>query len=1164
MFKVPVSYIFLLLFNTVIALQTVAVFLKYRSKPISKIGSVASLTIGLYSFGYAMELLHIISNDLARAYFWYKIQYLAIPYLAVSWYFFVASFVERKVKKKQVLLSLIIPIASTVLVWTNEFHHLYLKSYLENGTYLVRGPFYYVHIVYTYTLSFLSYYLLLKMIKKYRTVIRRPTIIHIFSAILIPITLSLIFIIFKLNIDLTPFGLMASLIIILFEAQRLHGFDLETEIRDIVYNSSKDMVIVIDNEGYIINTNKNFEKYFNEHFGNVEVLRRSIADILSVEFLEAIRKGGGLVEKSGNYFEIWTSTLKDRRGRELGKVVFFHDITELKRSEIERAIDNERYKTLFEFAPVGILIEDEEGKILDVNPEFCKINGMKKEELIGKSVFFLAPQEDHEQEDHEKVKRNIRDILSGKTLIHTVKNVGKHGEIRYIELYETHLILPNGKKGILSIQKDITKQKLIQEAIRNLAKYQRIIIDLAINFINLPIEKLDTEILNAVHLVAKELNISRLRVYRFIKDAGSFASVSNWFYSTSTLESANVLFEIEKVRGHEVERLLSGKQFVITKETTQNETILKILGEHFTALITPIKLNDNLLGFISAVSKEPRDWSAAEKSIFTLLATLIANVESKMKYEQELIQAKKIAEEASVAKSNFLANMSHEIRTPLNGIVGFANLLAETNLDEKQRKYLSTILKSTEVLLSVINDILDLAKIESGRLQLEPVESNMKMEMQSALLLYEAKAKEKNVTYEVSIDENIGDCLIFDSIRLQQVLFNLINNAIKFTPAGGLVSVRVEKISEDKEYEYIKFSVKDTGIGIPKENLDKIFEPFEQSDVSITRRYGGTGLGLSISKQLIEFMGSKIFVESEEGKGSNFYFTLKLQKCVPQAVKQKTDKRAINKYNAKVLVAEDYEVNRLLMTELLKKFGVEPEFAFNGKEAVEKALKKDFDLIFMDILMPEMDGIEATKKIRQLNLNVPIIALTAHAMKNIRDEVLSAGMNDYVVKPIKVEELERVFDKFCSHLAIDIQDTQTSTETDAEVSNKDVLKESEEQKKKKLEEELLKAENEYGFTIEFEMELIKTFISSSKASLNNIISALSIGDFETIQREAHSIKGSAKALNFAEIAEIARTVEFAAKEKNTDFKYLDYVEALTHELSYIEQLYKEKFGKESN
>ncbi|QAV33285.1 PAS domain S-box protein [Fervidobacterium changbaicum] len=1164
MLNVSTTYIFLLLYNSIISLQTIAVFLKYRNKSISITGAIASFTVGFYSFGYAMELLNILSNNFDQAFFWYKIQYFAIPYLPVLWYFFVSSFAGIKISKRKVILLLIIPITTTLSVWTNNLHHLFLKAYLVEDKYIIRGPLYYLHILYSYVVSFAAYYIILRIAHKYRTIFRKITILHLLAAVVIPVMASAVYIIFNLPIDLLPFGLMVSIIIILFEAQRLHGFDLENEVKSIVYESSRDLIVVLDKEGYIVSANENFKRYAKDFLGNIDVLYKPAQNILSEECIGTIEKGQGVIERFGHYFEIWTSPLVSKNGKKNGTVVFFHDITDIKLSERARMIENERYKTLFEFAPVGILLEDEEGNIIDVNPEFCKINGKTKEELIGRNVTILAP-----KEDTERVRKNIQEILSGKKLIHTVRNVGKRGEIKYIELYETSIILPNGRKGILSIQKDITKQKVAQEVIRKLAKYQQIIVNLAINFINLPVEKLDEEISRAIELVAKELNVSRMRVYKFVKDKDSFTSINPWFYSSNPNESSKVEIDLQKVRGPELDNLMRGKQFVITKQSTQNQLILSLLGENYSALITPIKLENEVIGFVSAALKERRAWHPVEKNIFTLLASLIANIESKKRYEQELILAKKLAEEASVAKSNFLANMSHEIRTPLNGIVGFANLLAETELDEKQRKYLSTILKSTEVLLGVINDILDLAKIESGRLQLEFIESNLKAELQSSLMLYEAKAKEKNVDYEIYIDQSISDCLIFDSVRLQQVLFNLINNAIKFTPAGGLVSVRIEKVGEDDDYQYIKFSVKDTGIGIPKEKLEKIFEPFEQSDVSITRKYGGTGLGLSISKQLVELMDSKINVESEEGKGSNFYFTLKLKKCSKVPAKERKKPSEIKKYKAKVLIAEGFEVNRLLMTEVLKKFGIEPEFAFNGKEAMEKALKNNYDLIFMDILMPEMDGIEATKRIRQFNLKVPIVALTAHAMKNIKDEVLAAGMNDYVVKPIKLEEIESVLETYCGHLVEKPEDSETlksgdqavSVETEGKKAEKrqDITQDTIGSHIAKLKEELATAEKEYGLTPEFEKELLAMFVTSSKDSLSKIISALSMGDFETIQREAHSIKGAARSLGFAEIGELAKAIEYAARDKNAEFNYLEQVEKLSQEIAFVERLFEEKF-----
>ncbi len=410
------------------------------------------------------------------------------------------------------------------------------------------------------------------------------------------------------------------------------------------------------------------------------------------------------------------------------------------------------------------------------------------------------------------------------------------------------------------------------------------------------------------------------------------------------------------------------------------------------------------------------------------------------------------------------------------------------------------------------------------------------------------RQKKKNVEYEIRIDKEISDCLIVDSVRLQQVMFNLINNAIKFTPAGGSVKVFVKKISEDEEYETIRFSVIDTGIGIPKEKLEKIFEPFEQVSVSVTKKYGGTGLGLAISNLIVSMMGSKIIVESEEEKGSHFYFDLKLKKCSKKEITQDIKTIKSKKYNAKVLVAEDYEINRILIEEILNKYDIKPDFAANGKEAVEMALNKDYDIIFMDVLMPEMDGIEATKKIKAIKPNLPIIALTAHALKSIKEEVLSAGMNDYITKPIKIADLERVLNKFCSHL-------EFTEESEKENINETFVEEKRETK------EIEECMQEQGFDEEFMKELIKMFINSTKESILNIRNALPKGDFETIQREAHSIKGAARSLNFNSIGELAYQLEIKAKEKDDSFDYETHLTQIEEKLRNVINFFKIKYEK---
>jgi signal transduction histidine kinase/CheY-like chemotaxis protein/predicted hydrocarbon binding protein/HPt (histidine-containing phosphotransfer) domain-containing protein len=377
--------------------------------------------------------------------------------------------------------------------------------------------------------------------------------------------------------------------------------------------------------------------------------------------------------------------------------------------------------------------------------------------------------------------------------------------------------------------------------------------------------------------------------------------------------------------------------------------------------------------------------------------------------EEEMQKSRILAEESAKSKTDFVANMSHELRTPLGAILGFTDLLKKTELSPAQKTYLSAINTSGNSLLSIINDILDLSKLDAGKFIIENVSFSIPELIHSVKIMFEGKAKEKKLNFTLSTDPSIDYLVLGDPTRLTQILINLIGNAIKFTEAGS-VAVKCVAEKHDGDNVNIFFSVKDTGIGIPDEKMENIFERFMQGDTNITRKYGGTGLGLAITKQLIELLGGAINLRKNDESGVEFYFTLPYQKIFQEKITPKS-KELLQpfKFDAqkKVLIVEDNLMNQKLATIILQNNGFENiDIAENGVKAIDILKEKEFDLILMDIQMPIMDGYRATSFIRdELHISTPIIAMTAHALAGEKEKCIQIGMNDYLSKPFKENDL---------------------------------------------------------------------------------------------------------------------------------------------------------------
>jgi signal transduction histidine kinase/CheY-like chemotaxis protein len=411
--------------------------------------------------------------------------------------------------------------------------------------------------------------------------------------------------------------------------------------------------------------------------------------------------------------------------------------------------------------------------------------------------------------------------------------------------------------------------------------------------------------------------------------------------------------------------------------------------------------------------------SVALLAILVLATIIIRRQVKQLSLIKDLQEARKVALQSVEAKDQFLANMSHEIRTPLNAIKGFGNILSQTTLNTEQQKYTSIISTASENLLNIVNDILDFSKIEAGNVLLKKKVFQLGQVVSEVELMFTPLAQEKELQLLFTIDNAIPGFVKGDPERLRQILVNLLSNAIKFTNAGS-VALAVQLIHDKEHRIRTRFSVTDTGVGIPAEKISIIFERFEQLDYSSTRQQGGTGLGLAITKKLVEAMDGKITVKSEMGKGSLFVVDIDFEKVNSTLAEQQQlmpvqNLETVSLRSIKVLVAEDNKMNQLLVKSILDKYDVQTKIVDNGEEAIAAMQEQVYDIILMDVQMPKMDGISATKLFRKdITATTPVIAMTAHVLPGEREKCMAAGMNDYLSKPLDEEELIAMIKRYFS------------------------------------------------------------------------------------------------------------------------------------------------------
>ena len=694
------------------------------------------------------------------------------------------------------------------------------------------------------------------------------------------------------------------------------------------------------------------------------------------------------------YLECRSNPILDDTGQVKLIVEQLHDITDRKKAEEKLIIANQQFLDIIEFLPEATFVIDSDKRVIAWNRAMEELTKIKKKDIVGQEDYVYAV-------PFYGVKRPILidlALTNQPEIERQYKSIKREGRTLSSEHFVSHIY--DGKGGFLwgkaapfldkdgnivgAIESiyDITQRRTVEQALRESEEKFRTLAET----ITMPI---------------------------FIHDGGRFIYVNH-----STIN----------MTGYSTEELLTMDFWDVVHDDFKNQVKSyarrrlmgeEILPQYDLKIITKgneecwIELSVAIIDF------------EGKKSV---LCTGFDITERKQ-MQEELQKAKEEAEAANRAKSEFLANMSHEIRTPINGIIGMTELILSTSLSLDQREHLELVKSSSDSLLDIINDILDFSRIEAGKLSLMEINFDLFNTIEKTVQVLALKAHEKGLELNCHIQPDIPTGLIGDQGRLRQVLINLIGNAIKFTEKGE-VSVRVKKVRSVDNKTELKFSVKDTGIGIEPAEIGLLFKSFSQVDSSYARKYGGTGLGLAISKQLVEMMGGSIWVKSNKGEGSCFTFKITLglsenaekesfEKCIlnEQIIlnKQQTSMSSDLMKPLNILVAEDSFVNQKLVVTLLRKKGWSVTAVQNGKETLKALETEKFDLILMDVQMPEMDGLRAAILIRQhekeTGKHIPIIAMTAYAMTGDREACLEAGMDFYLAKPIKANELYDVIGK---------------------------------------------------------------------------------------------------------------------------------------------------------